>query len=309
MRYPNSKLKIVVILSITSILLSWNINIIPQNSINTYEVKNDLEEMNLKGKVKSIKETSFFLIYENGEVINSRIERENNSEKDKLILFNIDGNITIDKEYDSNKNLTSKVIYKYDNNGHKTESILYDSNGNIISKSIYKNDINGNKTEVINYNPNNSINNRVTYEYNDRGNKIKDEMYLQENNKYGLFTYKYDNIGCLIEYGLYLRDANKLEDSNLYLESLEIYKNDVDGNRIEAISYDSNNELRDKTTFQYDTNGNETEINQFGPNGTQIYFEYLQYGYDDQNNWEIKIKPSDSNNNRYLIKRVFEYYK
>ena len=308
MQYPNSKLKIVVILSVASILLSWNINIIPQNSIDTYEIKNDLEEMSLKGKVKSIKEISYKIFHQKGKYIKSEKGREDNSGNDKLTSFNINGNITVDIDYDSNENITSKVIYKYDSKGHKIEGVLYNSNGNIVSKSIYKNDINGNVIEYINYNPNKSINNRVTYEYDDRGNKIKDEMYLRENHKYGLFTYKYDSRGYLIEYGLYLRDANKLEDSNLYLESLAIYKNDVDGNRVETKSSQPPEKLRDELYFQYNRNEDVIDTKIYNPKGNLISRISYKYKYDEQNNW---IEKAQFNNGSpmFILERKIQYYK
>ena len=106
------------------------------------EKKNDLTEENLKGKVKSIKETTYKAVdkfgqIEKGDVLNNYFN-----------IYNEKGNKIEDNFYDSDGNLSSKDTYEYDEKGNKIEKNVYDSNGRLGYKFIYKYNEKGNTSRI-----------------------------------------------------------------------------------------------------------------------------------------------------------------
>ena len=120
------------------------------------EKKNDLTEENLKGKVKSIKETTYKAVdkfgqIEKGDVLNNYFN-----------IYNEKGNKIEDNSYDSDGRLHSKYTYKYDEKGNMIEENWYESDGSLYEKHTYKYeyDKNNNWTQRIEYK--NTIPHRIT---------------------------------------------------------------------------------------------------------------------------------------------------
>lgn len=120
------------------------------------EKKNDLTEENLKGKVKSIKETTYKAVdkfgqIEKGDVLNNYFN-----------IYNEKGNKIEDNFYDSDGNLSSKDTYEYDEKGNMIEENWYESDGSLYEKHTYKYeyDKNNNWTQRIEYK--NTIPHRIT---------------------------------------------------------------------------------------------------------------------------------------------------
>ena len=128
-------------------------------SCNQSEKKNDLTEENLKGKVKSIKETTYkavdkFEQIEKGDVLNNYFN-----------IYNEKGNKIEDNFYDSDGNLSSKDTYEYDEKGNKIEENWYNSDGSLDSKYTYKYDEKGNIIEENYHNSNGRLYEKHTYKY------------------------------------------------------------------------------------------------------------------------------------------------
>ena len=152
-------------------------------SCNQSEKKNDLTEENLKGKVKSIKETTYKAVdkfgqIEKGDVLNNYFN-----------IYNEKGNKIEDNFYDSDGNLSSKDTYEYDEKGNNIEKNNYDSDGSLNSKTTYKYDKKGNKIEDNSYDSDGSLNSKTTYKYDEKGNMIEYNTDGRFGEKY---TYKYE---------------------------------------------------------------------------------------------------------------------
>ena len=120
------------------------------------EKKNDLTEENLKGKVKSIKETTYKAVdkfgqIEKGDVLNNYFN-----------IYNEKGNKIEENWYNSDGRLHSKYTYKYDEKGNMIEENWYESDGSLYEKHTYKYeyDKNNNWTQRIEYK--NTIPHRIT---------------------------------------------------------------------------------------------------------------------------------------------------
>ena len=152
-------------------------------SCNQSEKKNDLTEENLKGKVKSIKETTYKAIEKFGQIEKGDVLYDVFNDPFITIIYNEKGDRIEENHYNSDGSLDYKVTYKYDENGNKIEGNIYFSDGSLLEKYTYKYDEKGNIIEKNRYNSNGSLDEKYTYkyEYDKNNNWIQQVVY--ENNK------------------------------------------------------------------------------------------------------------------------------
>jgi hypothetical protein len=96
------------------------------------EKKNDLTKENLKGKVKSITQSTFYSDGKFGEL-----------QKGSLISWETyeyadNGNQIEENWYRSDSSLRYKFTFKHDKNGNITEKNSYDSDGSLFARETYK---------------------------------------------------------------------------------------------------------------------------------------------------------------------------
>ena len=92
-------------------------------------------------------------------------------------------------------------------------------------------------------------------------------------------------------------------DGQMYLS--HIYKKNVDGKEIERGSYNSDGELTNVYTYEYDSNGNlssSTKTSFVGDN----YAEYIVYKYDDLNNIVSECRKNIYGSYEYTVFLEFE---
>ncbi len=82
------------------------------------------EKTGYKGRVKSVKVSSFDIEQIDGKLVRTRLF-ENISKYDEK------GNKTESVSYDATGKISRKSTYKYDEMGHETESVSYDATGKI----------------------------------------------------------------------------------------------------------------------------------------------------------------------------------
>ena len=198
-------------------------------SCNQSEKKNDLTEENLKGKVKSIKETTYKAVdkfgqIEKGDVLNNYFN-----------IYNEKGNKIEDNFYDSDGNLSSKDTYEYDEKGNNIEKNNYDSDGSLNSKTTYKYDKKGNKIEDNSYDSDGSLNSKTTYKYDEKGNNIEKNNYDSDGSLNSKTTYKYDEKGNMIEYNTDGRFGEKYTYK---------YEYDKNNNWIQQVTYEDNKPIQ-----------------------------------------------------------------
>src|SRR5690554_2955538 len=116
-------------------LISITFLIMLLGSCNTpIQTENDLKEVGLKGKVKSIKETTYEATEKFGEIQKGNIYNHRNSINE--MSFNKQGNIIEENYYNpSPPNLLNrKHITKYGEKRNKIETNKYDADGHLITK-------------------------------------------------------------------------------------------------------------------------------------------------------------------------------
>ncbi len=211
--------------------------------------KNDIERLNLNGAIKSITETSYDIVSDEEETI---FTQEESPSLITEILFNEQGNICEQHiSMPENKNNSSKLVYKYNENNIKEEECWYNSDGSLYTKTICEHDEN----EFI----------------------ITESVYYQ-----GMLSTKwesfYDEVGNTIEYtGFHANGSNTQRE----------LKYDDRGNKIEE-TWHTKDEFTstERWTYTYDENDNMTKQIAYEQDGSvQMITTYRYSNYDSNGNW------------------------
>lgn len=136
-------------------------------------LKRDIEDYNIKGSVKSLKEITYDAIDQLGTIVKGKLSTKDfvgcakNYKHNYFVLFDIKGNKL---QYDEYSNpirpwCTTKYIYTNKRLEMEIEK-MYLSDGNIDVKILYKYDKEGNKIEECAY--------RTGNRHDDEGNKIEE---------------------------------------------------------------------------------------------------------------------------------------
>ncbi len=273
---------------------------------------NDLDKLDLKGKIKSIDIKAI-------------------SDKDtiqKVLIFNKTGNTLIEKDFSidggSIDKPATKTIYTYTKFGEKKVKKQYELSGELYRKENYKYN---SKKKLIEKNKSDGKGNQLltlNYKYNNKGQMVeeivKDVSYGSNTVDKG--TFKYDSRGNLIERKYYNNNgvlqsvfSNKYSNNHLiasesiFFTKKRVIKNinsyDNNGNVIEIKSYDENNQLILTVITVFDIKSNRIESLDFR-NNLKKRTTY-KYQYDLHDNWiynEVYI----NNKLKGIIQREIEYY-
>lgn len=258
--------------------------------------KNDLEKQNLKGKVKSVIESTFFA----KAGMFGKLQKDGLMDKYKYV-FNNAGEETERIKYDTTSNRDvpiETIIYKYDSNDNLIER--YDKRGDSI---VFKYDNSKHVIEEENFDSNKLVY-KVTYKYDDRGNKIEKREYSHENKLESSKVYKFD------------RSGNETEAYNHYFniqgtsDSRVTYKYDNRNNKIEKDSYEPDSVLKWKGTYKYDDSGHVIEDGSYHYNRDKTLTDQMadctnKYKHDEKGNIIEKIYTNKSTGLSY--KSTFKF--
>lgn len=261
-------------------------------------VRNDLSEMHLKGRVKSIRKVGYEVkdsvlmtkgnryegrfeefdsFNELGNLIESILFLPTGGLYSKNIFFYNEGNVLDEVHWFSEYGKESIASFKYDSKGNLTDRIIKDVDGTFRQKYTYKYDENGNNIESIWYYKNDSLIStilRSSYDLN--GNKIDDRYYGSRGELYDKVTYKYDKNGLVIERDYYEHRTNKF-----YEKFSRVFDEDGDVVSMKTVKYNTD--------------------------GKVINEEVERFLYDDHHNW-IKRIAYLTNNIGLIEERQIEYY-
>jgi hypothetical protein len=243
--------------------------------------KNDLEGLNLKGRVKC------FTLMES--------RKEQNS--DKLIkdtlpqlkdTFNISGFIVESLTY-SGDHLSEKEVNKYDKNNNLTERIYIEpywsptyvsapgKDSMVVTKNkfTYKLDLKGNILELY-VTSNSKPYIKENYKYNASGQRTEGKTYMPPDSLFTITTYTYDKSGNMIHY--LLRHVN---DSLINEFSCQY---DSAGNIITQANRNFEDKSSYKVTCTYDSRGNPIRnIDETYDPKSDEHYEYSNF--DPFGNW------------------------
>ncbi|MFH1004720.1 MAG: hypothetical protein V1781_04395 [Bacteroidota bacterium] len=246
------------------------------------KVENNLQKMNLCGKVKSITEISYRALEKSGKIIKGEKEIRVFLGNDKHILFNDKGNI-IEKIlywlWDDGNTYSAKLTYKYDEKENLIEKNECKSDGTLNMKWIYKYDEKENRIEKNEYESDEILNRKYIYKYDEKGNISEEKGNISE------------EIRCV-------------SDKNSY-STKWTYKYDEKGNISEESEYESDGKLN--RTHKYDEKRNLIEETYYKSDGTLFVKWTHKYECDEKNNC---IRQIDYENKipQYILEREIKYY-
>lgn len=170
--------------------------------------KNDLKKMNLKGKVRSIREFYYKAVEKSGEILKGKIEKYDFEHRDTYIIFNNKGNGIEENAYNADGSFAYKWTCKYDNKGNQIETNDYDSDGKFYKKWIIKYKYKWNKIETNVYNSDGSFSHKWILKYDYKGNQIEQNNYRSDGSLVRKWVSKYDDKGNQIEENAYNSDGS-----------------------------------------------------------------------------------------------------
>lgn len=245
------------------------------NSCQNNNVRNDLNEVALTGKVKSVIETNYEPIEKFGDIIKG--EKIKGYASSEATLYNSEGNVI--------------------------ENIRYRSDGEMEYKSIFKFDEKANKIQKDVYNSNKELEGRWEYNYDDKGMISETNIYDSIGKFIRKIKCEYDINGRVIEDYTYNSDG-KLEE-RMTLDYIDAK------NKTESI-YNANGDLIFKNVYEYDENKTlmRQEYNIYGLYGKDIrtLYTYKYTKYDKEGNWIERIQYNEENIPTIITDRKIEYY-
>lgn len=264
-------MKMIKISLILILILTISCKSINQNFKND---KNDLQNLDLKGHVKSCHETIYEAVEELGKILKG--EKKNGNElTDIFYSFNKKGYLTESRKFDYSGNICWIETYSYYKNDLKVMYNLLDGQNKIYLSFTYKYDPSGQLIEEVRqdyfqnskykinykYNPNgklveeswyydkaDSINFKVNYTYDDNGNLIEEKKTHQDGRIFDYYnTYRYDKSNNEIEHNVFKPDGR--------LDYRTTYTYNRSSIVLEKMMYNSEGKLTDKSIFSYKKNG------------------------------------------------------
>ena len=254
--------------------------------------------MNLRGKVKSLRDYSYKGIDKFGEI--SKGERQfeegfvrypNNPPAGGYLAFNTEGNFDETIEYDIKENIEFKVVYSYNEKGRITEKKVNHSNNTLKYKYVFKYDNNGYLIDESIYLKDGSLSKKKVYDNQEERNKIFVNTFFVKGELSSSAEFEYNDEGYLIkevfnDYGVSVVRHNYYYNNKGYL----IKRNQKITSENRDMDFDNN--------FNYNENGDMIESG---------YTSY-KYEYDSQNNW-IKRIEFNGGFPEFIVERKIEYYK
>ncbi len=248
---------------------------------------NDVEKMNLKGKIKTITILPYAETNEKGEVIAFKSYHESPSETDTRLEFNENGFKILEIKNYSNASSSYKITFLYKERNKLLEKNEFNTKGINISKTTYTYDSLNRLMESNNYH----IKNRNSFElkhtskqlvtYDERNNQIDD--ITQDINGRIVYkrTNKYNIVGQKIESSIYFETELKTKAKFKYNEK---------GLLINEIQYNSIDSITNIFSYKY--------------NEAKLVIEKISEISIGDNDYKEKIKYD--NKNRVIEKTIFK---
>ncbi|WP_147678673.1 hypothetical protein [Algibacter pacificus] len=166
--------------------------------LSTSIVKSDVEKLELKGPVKSIKDEYWIISVNDGEV-----KKQEPFDYTITKEFDVKGNLTDTVVENNNpyyKNIESNKLF-YGDKGELIEEKKYNLDGKLLWKKSFRYNKRDKISEWVNFNVEGIGLGRITFEYDLNNNKIYSMLYRYDESLYGKLNYEYDKYGnCLNQY-------------------------------------------------------------------------------------------------------------
>lgn len=293
--------------------------------------KLNIHEMGFRGKVKSVRESTYEAIFKQGEITLGKPYFENEFNYEKLKVFNVEGYISSIYYFESEMGLNIKEMYKYDLNGNMIEITDYSIRENLTDQfnkikgkskspmeqeklysifidtimprfydSNYTSNLIFRSKQIIKYNSNNDITEKSLYIYDsiseNRSRHLGTEKFDYDENGYLIKVYKKDDTEPELTRKIYKNVGLIQVEERTYepgcSSKRQHFTLDYRKNIIEKHQKWLNFKSGDLMTYKYDEANNLIEEQQI--KGKDKILEKKSYKYDDTGNLlEEKLINSD----------------
>jgi len=259
---------------------------------------NDWQEMNLKGRVKSLTEIRYRIVKISGK-------SQKTYKGKQIIVFNENGRLSQKIDFDDDprdSRVYDRKLYVYNREERLIEIRGYGADSTLRTNCLFRYDNNGNVIEEDMSGPDKRLDARYSFLYDKSGKKI-------EMNRFNMKTggnhdlkerYAYDLLGNITEKSTEHADGNF---GSRYKYTYDAMDRIVEKNGFDFYSDGNNYEYKIK--YRYDSQGNlisETEKSK-GIRGTTKTIISL----DRQNNW-IERTTTDTDKTVFIAERKIEYF-
>lgn len=255
---------------------------------------NDWKQLELKGKVKSVK-----------------IDDKHRYKKDGVNFtqwenmfgyyyqFNTAGRYTEVQQFFGDGSLNYKTVYNQDPKTKKAELSLFDKDGKPNGRKSHRFNDGGNLSEIVEYLKDGKFNRRYVFTYNDNG-KTTSTIYYKADSTLGSTTsWTYSKDGREVDWQL---------ETPGYATSYKKYRYNAKGNLIEELSYDKKKEVDLRIVLSYDVQGNKIEEAKYKGLEKFLHKTTWTYEYDKAGNW-TKRTQHDGDGIEFRIEvRTIVYY-
>lgn len=266
------------------------------------EKRTHLNDLNLNGKVKVLKDYSYYAAEQEGTIIKQRKGRPGDQyddpdkimPKDKHLYFNYKGNISREEWLESCGSLARAFEYEYDEGDNTLNYKLFDANNRLTRLNIY--DHNGMITHVERYNPDGSVDSLFEFIYDDKNNTITERIYNHKGIVKTKYKGRYDNNGRLAESIWY-------ECNHMIMKTIKVY--DENHNMVEFQMYCPENKMErlELNLYDYEMNIVVRRIADFLLNQTSVF----RYSYDDHKNITKVIRVHSLSRYNHVLQYEYVY--
>lgn len=285
-----------------STLLIFGLSISFFNSCITNKDDADWSDMNLKGKVKSITDSTFQAVEKFGEAIKvdslisfSKIIFNEHGFKTEEASWDISGFIKLvhgyngkglliqTEQFDQNEKFIAKVNYEYNKEKRRTTENTYNHQGQLIKKSIYRY-YSENEIEISDYDSVGELIKTVSSKYNKDGFLIEKLINSEDNDTFDkLVRYKVDKLGRIVEESEYTTEGKMFDFTKSPAHRFEGWYND---------------------------NGDLSGFRSYVGDSYRTHQPY--YEYDEKHNWIKRIRWAGEyelkQTPQFIDEREIEYY-
>lgn len=257
--------------------------------------KTFLKEEGLNGKIKTCTIIYYDFVEKFGQT-------EKNIHSKKVYKYDTNGNLIEKIWYKNDDSISDKIIFKYKNYDNILEETSYDSEGILTGKTINKHDSNDKLIETRKYYSNGNLSLKKTY---NKGNISERTDYAYDGwiISKTIFNFKGD---ILEEYNYLPPDVEPIynysrsvmiNESEYKMYGKTINKYDLDGNLIETIRYLPNGEILYQYKYRYDINNKLIE---------EIFNKKIKYFYKYDNKGNMS-ECTHYENDKLVSKTTFTY--
>lgn len=238
----------------------------------------DRERLLLKGKVKSLRQSSYVAVARGEEILRGAKQGEFVD-----YLFDMDGWILSEKRY-SDKGILQQTIDKtYGEEGNLMADTVSDGKGDKISYTVYSYGNDKRMRSKTVHNMDGTLLNKTVYKYDVEGNQVKEMTYGKDGRLYLEYDNQYNAYGQLIQREAVIRPS----DDAVYNKVVRLYN--FNG-RVEMESvYLPSDSLQCNRSYKYAASGQIVSGTTCEVGKDVVSYKYKFYN-DKQGNWKKRIK-------------------